>query len=197
MQTQTLQWPEVDEEVLRPLPPVLRAIVKALGFARASQLLDEHGGMPYKIPKHTSRALGLSSDELARVRITLANHMDAEGRVSLPKCDKLFKSVRDAEIVKNKGNKTVAQQVREYKLTSRHITNLRKALTKDERLRESAVSRQLAFSQDELNALASLAEEKLASSTGNVIYKKILNKLQRAASRVNTTTQRAQFDLFG
>lgn len=196
MSIEKIEWPQVDEEVLRPLPPVLRAVVKALGFGRASQFLDAHGGMPHTIPKVKSTALGLSGDELQRLRITLAVHMDHAGRVSLPKSDKLFKLVRDEQITKGKATQTIAQQVREYKLSNRTIMNLRRALTKDERMRETKLKRNLSFDNDELLALKSLAEEKLHTSTGNAIYAKILNKLNRAAMHATPKVNVVQFDLF-
>ena len=50
MTDQNLQWPTIDDEVLRTLPPVLRAVVRALGFGRARDFLATHGGnnQPYK-----------------------------------------------------------------------------------------------------------------------------------------------------
>jgi hypothetical protein len=190
-----LQWPAIDDEVLRTLPPVLRAVVKALGFGRASQFLDAHGGLNHNLPKHKSTALGLDAGELARLRITMQGHMDAAGRVWLPKPDKLFMLVRNEQILKTKDTLTIAAQVREYKLSNRHIMNIRRELTKDERMAESQVRRNLTFSSDELTALKNLAEEKLHSN-GNSIYAKILNKLNRAAMQVTHKTRNAQFDLF-
>lgn len=190
-----LQWPAVDEEVLRAFPPVLRAIVKALGFGRAGQFLNAHGGTNPNLPHVKNTWLGLDGAELARLRITLKPHLDYANRVSLPKPDKLFSHMRNQQIVRNMHKQTINTQVREYKLTNRQIMNIRRQLTKDERLQESRVKRNLAFDADELTALKSLAEEKLHRE-GNALYAKILNKLNRASAQVSPKTNVAQFDLF-
>ncbi|MGV3581900.1 MAG: hypothetical protein ACO1N8_06310 [Methylophilus sp.] len=194
--TDQLQWPAIDEEVLRTLPPVLRAVVKALGFARASQILDEYGGINHNIPKVKKIALGLDELELVRLRITMQPHMDAAGRIWLPKPDKLFMHVRNEQIFKNKSHISINRQALEYKLSNRQIMNIRKSLTKDERLSASSVKRNLVLDVDEIVALKCLAEEKLISATGNSIYAKILNKLNRAAIMTTPKAKLTQFDLF-
>ena len=72
-------FPAVDEELLKTLPPVLRAVVRALGFGRAREWLADHGGVNVSIPAYRTQALGLEPDELARLRITLArrNHLSS------------------------------------------------------------------------------------------------------------------------
>lgn len=102
MQELNLQWPPVDAEVLSTLPPVLRAVVKALGFVRAREFLEAHGGINQNIPVKRSLALGLQDDELQRLRVTLEPHMDAASRVWLPKPDKLFNLVRNTQIRKDR-----------------------------------------------------------------------------------------------
>lgn len=115
-----------DEELLRSLPPVLAAVVRALGFGRARQFLAEHGGVNKNIPLHRSATLGLEAEELARLRECLAPHMDAAGRVWLPKPDKLFIIVRNAQIRKEKHKASISSQAREHHLSSRQITNIRR-----------------------------------------------------------------------
>lgn len=190
-----LQWPAVDEEVLRAFPPVLRAIVKALGFGRAGQFLNAHGGTNPVFPKLKTAWLGLNKEELTRLRITLKFHLEINPRISLPMPDKLFAHIRNQDIVRNMHHQTINTQVREYKLTNRQIMNIRRQLGKDERLQESRLKRNLAFDADELTALKSLAEEKLHRD-GNALYAKILNKLNRAAAQVSPKSNVAQFDLF-
>ncbi|MDR0997176.1 MAG: hypothetical protein LBL69_05905 [Zoogloeaceae bacterium] len=63
--------PDTDPRLLATLPPVLRAVVKALGFARARGFLAEHGGRPANIPLRLSVWGGLEPDELARLRAIL------------------------------------------------------------------------------------------------------------------------------
>jgi Mor family transcriptional regulator len=68
--------------------------------------------------------LGLSAEELARLRDALALHMDAAGRVSLPKADKLFSRMRDEEIRRRRGSRSLSQLAAEFGLTSRQIQNI-------------------------------------------------------------------------
>lgn len=117
-------WPAVDTELLRTLPPVLGAVVRALGFGRAKAFLVDHGGVNVCIPKFRSASLGLEADELERLRETLAPHMDAQGRVWMPKPDKLFIRVRDAQIRKDKSRTSINALARQNHLSSRHILNI-------------------------------------------------------------------------
>lgn len=124
--TQDMIWPAVDPELLRTLPPVLGAVVRALGFGRAKAFLVDHGGVNVNIPKFRSAGLGLEHEELARLRETLAPHMDAAGRVWMPKPDKLFQRVRDAQIRRDKHRASINTQARENNLSSRQILNIRR-----------------------------------------------------------------------
>lgn len=124
--TQDMIWPTVDPELLRTLPPVLGAVVRALGFGRAKEFLVEHGSVNVIVPKRRCAGLGLDRDELARLREALEPHMDAAGRVWMPKPDKLFIRVRDAQIKREKYNTSINGQARQYKLSSRHILNIRR-----------------------------------------------------------------------
>lgn len=121
---QVVEFPLVDEELLRNFPPVIRAVVKALGFVRGRDFLAEHGGISQHIPQFHSKALGLADDELARLRITLADHIDAAGRIWLPKPDKLFIMVRNTQIRKDKKNTSINQLAKLNNLSSRHILNI-------------------------------------------------------------------------
>lgn len=120
------KWPAIDAELLRTLPPVLAAVVRALGFGRAKDFLLDHGGVNVSVPKHRSATLGLEPGELARLRETLAPHMDASGRVWMPKADKLFIRVRDAQIRKEKYHVSINAQARLHNLSSRQIQNIRR-----------------------------------------------------------------------
>lgn len=117
-------FPAVDEELLKTLPPVLRAVVRALGFGQARAWLVNHGGVNVSIPAYRTQALGLEPDELARLRVTLAPHLDAAGRVWLPKADKLFILVRNAQIRKDKVHTSINALARINRLSSRQILNI-------------------------------------------------------------------------
>lgn len=119
-------WPAVDPELLRSLPPVLAAVVRALGFGRAKVFLVDRGGVNVNIPKFRNSSLGLEPDELERLRITLEPHMDASDRVWMPKPDKLFIRLRDAQIRRDKHKASINTQARENNLSSRHILNIRR-----------------------------------------------------------------------
>lgn len=120
-----MNFPDVDPELLATLPPVLRAIVKALGYARAAEWLQDHGGINIHIPLHKPKALGLDADELNRLRQVLQPHLDSNNRLWCPKADKLLAKARNACIINNSHRESIAQQARIYKLSSRQITNIR------------------------------------------------------------------------
>jgi len=117
-------YPHIDEELLKTLPAVLRAVVRALGFGRASEWLLDHGGVNVSIPMHRAQALRLMPGELARLRATLAPHLDAAGRVWMPKADKLFLRVRDAQIRRDRDNASINMLARRHHLSSRQILNI-------------------------------------------------------------------------
>lgn len=119
-----MNWPAVDPELLRTLPPVLGAVVRALGFGRAKAFLVKHGGVNVNVPKHRSSGLGLTHEELQRLRETLAPHMDAAGRVWMPKPDKLFIRVRDAQIRQERDRTSINALAHKNHLSSRHILNI-------------------------------------------------------------------------
>lgn len=116
--------PPVDDELLKTLPPVLRAVVRALGFGRAREWLTDHGGVNVSIPVYRSQALGLLPDELERLRAELSPHLDAAGRVWMPKPDKLIIRVRDAHIRRERLSASIATLARRHRLSSRHIVNI-------------------------------------------------------------------------
>ncbi|PPD34943.1 MAG: DNA-binding protein [Methylomonas sp.] len=116
------------------LPPILRAIVKALGFARAQAWLADYGGVPLRFFKHKTQALGLAPDELERMRLVLAPHLGARGEFTCPKADKLFMLIRNSAIIQGKERETIRQQARLYNLSSRQIINIRGSVDKYEQL---------------------------------------------------------------
>lgn len=122
----TFVYPEVDNALLRALPPILGAVVRALGFGRAKVFLSEHGGVRVYIPKKFTASLGLSLDELDRLREQLDPYTDASGCVHLPMPDKLFQLVRDAQIRQDKYRVSINTQARQYHLSSRQIKNIRR-----------------------------------------------------------------------
>ena len=117
--------PAVDESLLELLPPVLRAVVRALGVNRAREWLMDYGGRNVCVPLgRCNVAQGLSQEEVARMRVTLANHMDENGRVTIPKADKLLIHFRDQQIRKDRMKTSISMLSRRYNLTSRQIVNI-------------------------------------------------------------------------
>lgn len=121
-----MEFPDVAPELLSTLPPVLRAIVRALGFVRAQEWLRDHGGVNIHIPLHKSPALGLTDDELQRLMVTLQPHLDANRRFSCPKFDKLMAVHRNHAIISSAHRDSISTQARQYNLTGRHIQNIRR-----------------------------------------------------------------------
>lgn len=186
-------WPELEDDVLQQLPPVLRAIVKALGFARAKIFLDEFGGLPFKLPKLSNNKMGLMAEELERLRVTLKPHLDADNRIALPKPDKLFAHVRDQAIVGNKDHESITTQAKQYNLTTRQVLNIRRQY----RLAEPApdrYKRNLMLTKPEIEALLRLTYQAAATEGGN-IYANLVHKLDKVNSQVDSFTS-SQFDLF-
>jgi Mor family transcriptional regulator len=107
-----------------PLPPVLRAVVRALGISRAAEWLSWNGGVNVTVPQRRARALGLEEDELQRLRIALEPHMDASGRVWLPKADKLMIHARNQAIRDERRAASISALARRHNLSSRHIVNI-------------------------------------------------------------------------
>jgi len=114
----------VDDELLRTLPPVLRAVVRALGFRRAQEWLQDYGGVSVTLPLYKADALELTSDELKAMRHTLAPHLDADGRFWAPKADKILIKVRDAQIRRERYSTSIKALARRYRITDRHVLNI-------------------------------------------------------------------------
>lgn len=117
-------WPALDDDFLATLPAVLRAIVRALGLVRAKDWLHEYGGVNCNVPTFRESAMGLTPDELARLRITLRPHLDANGRLWLPKADKLFQRLRNTHIRKERARSSLSTLAHRYHLSSRQIQNI-------------------------------------------------------------------------
>lgn len=186
-------WPELEDDVLQQLPPVLRAIVKALGFARAKIFLDEFGGLPFKLPKVSDTKLGLMTDELKRLRVTLKPHLDADNRIALPKVDKLFAHVRNQAILEGKDKDSITSQARQYNLTTRQVLNIRGQQHLVER-DDSRYKRNLQLTKPEIEALLRLTYEAAATEGGN-IYANLVHKLDKVNTHIDSFSG-AQFDLF-
>jgi Mor family transcriptional regulator len=115
--------PRVDPQLLAVLPPVLRAVVRALGVARAREWLMQYGGQHAIIPLICT-SKGLSKEEVARLRRELARHMDAAGRVTIPKADKVLIWFRDQQIRNERGRYSLPTLAHRYNLTVRHVMNI-------------------------------------------------------------------------
>ena len=120
----TQQWPAVDDELLRSLPPVLRAVVKALGFGRAREFLENRGGAPVWVPAFKQAAWGLTPDEMNRMRLALEPHLNETRRITLPKVDKLFLKYRNEQIARDRGERTVREISQSHALTTRQVQNI-------------------------------------------------------------------------
>lgn len=190
-----LYWPEVDDEVLKQAPPVMRAIVKALGFGRASEFLQQHGGLPFMLPKVKETKRGLMADEIQRLRITLLPFLNARNMVDLPKADKLLSHMRNQEIMSHKDKESITQQARKYNLTKRQVQNLRNE-QEPQIFNRDAIRKNLTWNQKEIAAMRKLAY-KAAATENDSVYRDILHKLDRATIRMQQNPmQGAQFDLF-
>jgi len=113
-----------NEDLLGTLPPVLRAVVKALGLARAQEWLHDFGGVSVILPQYKTDALSLTADELQALRATLAPHLDAVGRFWAPKPDKILIRARDAQIRRERHKTSIRVLARRYRLTDRQILNI-------------------------------------------------------------------------
>lgn len=120
----SFEYPVVDEALLRSFPPVLHAVIRALGYTRAREFLQQYGGVNVFIPRHLSESFGLQPDELNRLRNTLASHLNDNGRVWMPKADKLIIRVRDTQIRRDKQYSSIRLLARQHNLSSRQIQNI-------------------------------------------------------------------------
>jgi hypothetical protein len=123
-----MDWPTVDPDLLASLPPVLRAVVRALGYPRAVTWLSQRGGVNVNIPitDRDDGAIGVTVDELQRLREALRPHMDDARRVWLPKPDKLLAMVRNEAIRRTAPQASIRDQALAYNLSSRQIQNIRR-----------------------------------------------------------------------
>lgn len=124
-----------EEERLRELPTVLRAIVRALGWERATEFLREHGGQPKAIPQCRARHLGLSAVEVARLNEELAVHLEYNSKrvIKLPKVDKIYLQTRNARILSAAQSSSVSRLARDFRLTTRRIEQIKaRAQNEDE-----------------------------------------------------------------
>lgn len=117
-------WPAVDDDLMRRLPPVLRAVVRALGFGRAREFLESRGGAPLWIPVQKEEALGLAADEMQRLKVVLEPHLTENRRVTLPKADKMFNHYRNEQIMRERGTLTVREIAKAHGLTTRQVLNI-------------------------------------------------------------------------
>ncbi len=114
----------MDDDLLRTLPPVLRAVVRALGFGRARYFLESRGGAPVWVPAHKKAAWGLTPDEMDRLRQALQSHLNETRRITLPKVDKLFLKSRNEEIARLRGVRSVRDIAQDHALTTRQVMNI-------------------------------------------------------------------------
>lgn len=118
------QWPGVDDELVATLPPLLRAVVLALGFGRAREFLESRGGAPIWVPAIKTACWGLTPDEMARLRQVLEPHLTETRRITLPKVDKLFLKYRNEQIVRDRGERTARDIAQTHALTTRQVLNI-------------------------------------------------------------------------
>ena len=108
---------------INSIPPQLRAIIKALGVQRALEFLKEHGGTTIRLPKNNTTALGLTSDELKALNLTLKNHLSGN-QITLPKHDKITIKIRNLVIKEKRKESSLNDLAIEFDLCSRQIQNI-------------------------------------------------------------------------
>ena len=123
-QPQPMQWPDVPDNILRMLPPVLRAIVRALGVSRATRWLKTYGGIYIYLPKMSTYTLDLTKDELVRMQIALEPHVSSKRIVTIPKADKIMAMIRNDQIRTDRRKFSLSTLARRSNLTMRHISNI-------------------------------------------------------------------------
>ena len=115
----------VSDEVLKLLPPVLKAVVGSLGFFRAKDFLLDYGGINVYVPlgKNTGK-LKLSDEEFERFSQAVAPFVDDKRRLWLPKADKLLIHVRNRELRTARNNMSINELALRYRITRRHVLNI-------------------------------------------------------------------------
>lgn len=119
-----MQWPDVPDNILRMLPPVLRAIVRALGINRATRWLKTYGGIYIYLPKIPTYALDLTKEEIVRMQIALEPHVSSKRLVTIPKADKIMAIIRNEQIRADRKRLSLSTLARRNNLTMRHIGNI-------------------------------------------------------------------------
>lgn len=107
------------------LPPILRAVVRALGWARARDWLLVVGGRSVYLPRTISRTASLTTEEVQRLNRTLAQHLSGANTITMPKADKLFLGARNGEIRALRADGvSLSDLSQQYGLTTRQILNI-------------------------------------------------------------------------
>lgn len=131
-----MQWPEVPDNILKMLPPVLRAIVRALGITRATRWLKTYGGIYIYLPKMSTYTLDLTKEELVRMQIALNPHISSKRIVTIPKADKIMAIIRNQQIRADRRRLSLSCLARRNNLTIRHIGNICRAKQDDDPQKE-------------------------------------------------------------
>lgn len=123
------------DDIERYLPPIPRAVYRALGLTRAIEFLCEFGGTNVRIAAGERSKLipFLSADEFAHLRTSLEPHVHPYSRrLSLPKSDHLLKTMRNFDIAAQADCQSLKEQARQYNLTTRWVLELRKKHAADQ-----------------------------------------------------------------
>lgn len=123
-----MEFSAAETQFVNSLPPILKAVAKALGLVRAKEFLVEHGGTNMNIPKYRASNKGLSQEELEALNKNLENHMDYSGRIWMPKADKFFIYERNVQIRKDKESTSISELAKRYRLSSKQIMNICRAV---------------------------------------------------------------------
>ena len=103
----------------------MRGVIKSLGYARARAFLEQYGGTCISLPRtHATHTLGLTSDELARMNIALANHIPTTRMLTLPKVDKLYLHFRNEQLMRDRQSMSIRKTAQRHKLTTRQVLNI-------------------------------------------------------------------------
>jgi hypothetical protein len=118
---------ELDCVNLRQLVPLARELVELIGIVNTYTLLEDHGGVPLRVPVSVER----DTDTAAYLKGLLP--LDAVVKLcgqypgqwlNLPKADRIVRQVRDFYLRADRDRSTLRKCARKYRLTPRQVINI-------------------------------------------------------------------------
>lgn len=118
-----------DDPAVRTLPTIMKRVVMALGWSLGELVLREFGGRRFYVPNPKSNKRSelrriIGDEGVKALADALADHLDEKRSVTLPKSDRVLRLRRNASIRAQHQHKSIADLSKQYRLTSRHITNI-------------------------------------------------------------------------